>query len=119
MTIADRIKALRIEQGLSQGELADRIGKGDKSTICKMEGNGDSISLKNIKKIAEALHTTPAYLMGWEDDPPKPDKELGELTVTIMKSPRLIQLVKDFIKLDREQQDQFQSLIHFAADKGK
>lgn len=67
MTVADRIKQLRIELGLTQEDLAQRLGLEHKSSISKIEKAGDDITQKNIVKIANALHTTPEYLMGWED----------------------------------------------------
>lgn len=111
MTVADRIKALRTELEVSQAELARRIGNKDKSTISKIESYGDNISLKDISRIATALGTTSAYLMGWEE-PQRPDEKTGELLVEIRKSPRLLRLVEDFMKLNQAQQESVLALIH-------
>ena len=68
MTIADRIKLKRLEQDMSQTELALRAGYNNKTAISKLEHAGDNISMKQIKRVATALNISPAFLMGWEDD---------------------------------------------------
>ena len=110
-TVADRIKELRIEQGLTQMDLAKKIGKKDKSSICKIEGKKNDITLKDVSRVAIALGTTPEYLMGW-DKPQKPNEKTGELLVEIRKSPRLLRLVEDFMKLSQAQQESVLALIH-------
>lgn len=68
MTIADRIKAKRIEKDMSQTDLALRAGYNNKTAISKLEHAGDDISMKQIRRVATALNVSPAYLMGWEED---------------------------------------------------
>ena len=53
--------------GISQAELARRVGV-RQSTINSLI-NGDSRSSRSIVKIAQVLHTTPAYLSGDVADP--------------------------------------------------
>lgn len=66
MSIGQRIRTSRIQQGLSIDELAYRLGK-NRTTIYRYE-NGDieNLPLGILDSLAEALNTTPAYLMGWE-----------------------------------------------------
>ena len=64
MTIADRIRIKRTELGLSQTELADIAGYSDKTAVSKLEHSGDDISMKQIKRVAKALGTTSAVLLG-------------------------------------------------------
>lgn len=68
MNIGDRIKSMRIKMNLTQDELAASI-KSTKQTIHKYE-NGiiSNIPAGKIKIIAEKLQTTPAYLMGWDEN---------------------------------------------------
>lgn len=70
MTVADRIREKRLEIGLSQDELAKRLGYRDKTSISKIENSGDDISMKKIARVAAALGVTSAYLMGWEGENP-------------------------------------------------
>jgi len=68
MTIADRIRSKRSEIDLTQEELAKKAGYSDKTAISKFENAGDNITMKQVKRIAEALGCSPSYLMGWETD---------------------------------------------------
>lgn len=68
MTIGDRIRSLRIEKGMTQEELGEKVGV-KKAAINKYE-NGIVVNLKQsvIANLAEALETTPTYLLGYEDE---------------------------------------------------
>jgi transcriptional regulator with XRE-family HTH domain len=65
MTIGERIKARRIELNLTQDELAKKAGYKSRSSINKLESSR-TLPSRKIEKMAEALETTPAYLMGWD-----------------------------------------------------
>ena len=67
MTIGERIKQRRMELGLSQDELSRKMGYQTRNAIYQFEKK-DNMKLSLIEKFAEALDTTPAYLMGWEDE---------------------------------------------------
>lgn len=69
MTISDRIKIRREELGITQDELASKLGLKDKSSISQIENMGDDVTMKNVIRIATALSTTPRYLMGYEEAP--------------------------------------------------
>jgi len=67
MDMGQKIYNLRNQKGMTLEELGTKVGVG-KSTVRKWE-NGIIANMKRdkIAKVAEALETTPAYLMGWED----------------------------------------------------
>lgn len=66
--IQNKIKYLRSRQGLTLEELGNRIGV-TKATAQKYEsGEIPNIKRQMIEKLAYALDTTPAYLMGWAGD---------------------------------------------------
>lgn len=67
MELADRVRLRRIELGLSQEELAEKMGYSSRSSINKIE-MGRPVSQKIILRLAKALDTTPAYLMGWDQE---------------------------------------------------
>lgn len=69
MEIYERIKNRRQSLGISQQELAEEAGYSDRSSIAKIESGKVDLTQSRIEAIADALDTTPAYLMGWEDDP--------------------------------------------------
>lgn len=76
--IAQRIKALRQEKGLTLEQVASVVGVG-KSTVRKWEtGMIANMRRDKIAVLAKALGTTPEYLMGWEVKKETPSK--SELT---------------------------------------
>lgn len=67
MTTGQRIKIRRKAIGLSAEKLADILGVSP-ATIYRYEnGDIDKVPGDRLAPIANALHTTPGYLMGWED----------------------------------------------------
>ena len=72
MTMGERIKALRTQQGLTQEELGEKVGV-KKSAIYKYE-TGLVVNLKRstIEKLAKALGVKPTYLMGMTNEDPVP-----------------------------------------------
>ena len=69
MNIGDKIHALRLQQDLTLEEVGNIVGVG-KSTVRKWEtGQISNMRRDKIAKLAKALHTTPAYLMEWTDNP--------------------------------------------------
>lgn len=67
MTTADRIRKIREERGWSQEDLAKRLGLKDKSSVCRVEKQGNNVTTKSIRRYAEALNTTIPRIMGWSD----------------------------------------------------
>lgn len=60
---------LRKKNNMTLEEVGIKVGVG-KSTVRKWEtGEIANMRRDKIAKLAEALHTTPAYLMGWEETP--------------------------------------------------
>lgn len=69
MPLADRIKQLRTEAGLSQAELAEKAGAGDARQISRYENGRITPSLDAIAHIAQALNISIDYLV--IDDMPR------------------------------------------------
>ena len=61
--IYERIKTLREEKGITQDELAAKLGYTSRSSIAKIESGKTDISQSKVKEIAEILNTTTSYLM--------------------------------------------------------
>lgn len=68
MTIGQRVKIRREELGMSQEELATKVGYKSKSSINKIELGFRVLTQSKIKVIADALETTPSYIMGWDEE---------------------------------------------------
>ena len=82
MGLGQNIRLYRERLGLSQEELAKRLGYKDRSTIAKIENNINDITQSKITAIAEVLQTTPAALMGW-------DRPSGSLPSNIIPMPEM------------------------------
>ena len=63
--IGKRIRTRREELGITQEELASRLGNKSKTTIAKIENGTNDIVQSKVIEFAQVLDTTPAYLMGW------------------------------------------------------
>ena len=68
MGIGRRIKQRREELGMTQEELAKRLGYKSKSTVNKVELEINDITQSKINAYANALDTTVISLMGYEED---------------------------------------------------
>lgn len=104
--ISERIKALRLQNNLTLEQVGDIVGVG-KSTVRKWEtGEIKNMRRDKIAKLATALHTTPAYLMGWEDDIEKySDEELDNAILEV------------FNRLSEEKQKQALDYMNFLASQ--
>lgn len=75
MTVGERMKARRKQIGMSAEQVADQLNISP-STVYRYE-NGDieKMGIDKLTPIADALRTTPAYLMGWgtQSQPPPPN----------------------------------------------
>lgn len=74
--ILKRRKAL----GMTQEELAIRMGYKSKSTINKIELGINDIVQSKVVKFAEVLQTTPAFLMGLENGTHNDSTDTNELS---------------------------------------
>ncbi|HAQ4445999.1 TPA: LexA family transcriptional regulator [Enterococcus faecium] len=68
MDIGERMKLRRKELNLSADVVAEKLGV-SRSTIFRYEkGDIEKLPTNILDDIAEVLKTTPAFLMGWEDE---------------------------------------------------
>lgn len=63
-----RIKQKREELGISQDELAQRLGYKHRSSIQKIEAGLTDLPLSKVQEFADAMQTTAEWLMGWQDE---------------------------------------------------
>lgn len=87
MDLSEKIKMLRHKNNLTLEQVGEAVGVG-KSTVRKWEtGEIQNMRRDKIAKLAAALHTTPGYLMGWDDEHEIPplDEEKLELMNMINK----------------------------------
>lgn len=66
--IGQKIREAREYIGMTQEELATKMGYKGKSSISKIEAGVADIPQSKVVEFAKVLRTTTAFLMGWEDD---------------------------------------------------
>lgn len=64
LKVGANIRCIRESLGMTQQELADRLGYSSRSAINKIELGINELSLSRVFSFAEALNTTPHCLMG-------------------------------------------------------
>ena len=104
-TVGENILRMRKKLGWTQEELALKMGYKSKSTITKIERGKNDIPQSKILQFAEALGTTPAYLMGWEED----KKETASDDIELTEGERI--LIELFRKLPDEAQKMYLEVL--------
>lgn len=66
--IGDKILQRRTELNMSQEELALKVGYKDRSSIARIESGERDLRQKQVPIFAQALQTTTAWLMGYEEN---------------------------------------------------
>lgn len=108
--LSRKIKELRLAKKMTLEQVADIVGVG-KSTVRKWEtGMIANMKRDKIALLAKALSTTPADLMGWEE----------ESTETYIKVTEDEQKLLDLFRLIPENQQQMVlQMIHAALNTNK
>lgn len=81
-TVGENILRMRKKLEWTQEELALKMGYKSKSTINKIELGINDIPQSKIVKFAEVLGTTPAHLMGWEEEQSETTPSLDKIELT-------------------------------------
>ena len=115
MNMGEKIYYLRTKNNMTLEELGNKVGVG-KSTVRKWE-NGMIANMKRDKilKVAEALNTTPAYLMGWDEVKEEPKKKgvkipvLGRVAAGVP-----IEMIEDILDYEEITEDMAKHGEYFA-----
>ena len=114
MSIGNRIKIRREELGMTQDELAQRLGYKSRSSVNKIELNQRNLPQAQIKAIANILDTTPSYIMGWDEEE-NIEQIQTELEIVEMISKhygnQVIQILNDLLQFDSSEQEKLSSFI--------
>lgn len=94
MTLGDKIRIRREEAGLSQDELAHKLGYKSRSTIAKLESGVNDLTQSKLKAFADALNTTVADLLDWDDPIEKSNTEEAKKMIELFNV-RLSSLLKE------------------------
>ncbi len=105
-----RIRKRRISLGMSQDVLAQLTGYTSRSSIAKIEKGGVDLTQTKIVEIAEALKTTPAYVLG--------DDRNNNNTIEA-PSEKLNVLFKAAQDLNDEQLDEVMKIVNYVKTNSK
>ena len=100
LKLYENIKVLRLEQRMTQDELARRAGYTDRSSIAKIERGMVDLPQSKIKQFAKIFGVTPSHLMGWDASP----EDLGAMAATVLRDPDLLRLVQNYLALSESDQ---------------
>ena len=114
MTIGQRVKLRREELGLSQEELAKRIGYKSKTSINKIELDFRNLTQSKIKAIADALDTTPSYIMGWDEE-----AEGAKKAVPSEEDSLNAEIIKLFMGLTADQKKEALNYLRYLSTKSE
>ena len=110
-----QMKKRRKQLNMSADELAEKLGV-SRSTIFRYEkGDIDKVPADHIKKLAKALSTTPAYLMGWEEGL----ETNTDFIPKLMSNPSIVEHVKLLIELNESDRKSVFDMIEFLHKKGR
>lgn len=115
MTTGERIKQRRTELGLTQLELAQRLGNKSRASVCTVEKDKEDLTTTRIQQYAKALECTPGYLMGWEDiqGNKTPHGQLLDAYVNKEKTAKAIALYEQYENLPPDKKTQFETFLKF------
>ena len=102
MTLGEKVKARREQIGMTQEELAKKMGYKNKSSITKIEKGERDLPQSKIKQIADCLGTSPSYLMGWQRDEPRIDMDMLHKAVEMVIKEQAEQIEPDRIDVIAE-----------------
>lgn len=119
LNVGKNILAARKRLGITQEELASRVGYKTKSAINKIELGIRDLPQKKIAAFADALGVTPGYLMGWEEKPAEELQGMGALAADVLLNPRIMEIVQDLLVLSDGDQETVRALVAALAAKTK
>ena len=81
MDVGERIKNRRKQLGLSAEQIAAELGVSP-ATVYRYESNEImNMRIDKLEPIAKALHTSPAYLMGWSEETSSAAEDTNLVTI--------------------------------------
>ena len=116
MTINARLKLLRKRNDMTLEEVANKVGL-SRATVQRYEsGVIPGIPSDKIEALAEIYHTTPAYIMGWEEEIKEDPVALAEKHLDVLMDDVFIKLNDKYNKLNAKQRKIVENLIDSLVD---
>ena len=119
MTVGDRIRKHRELSGISQTDLAEKIGV-SKQTLYKYEKNViTNIPSDKIEEIAKVLNVSESCLMGWENKEIEliNKEEKGKSLAKLIANENMLDAVVKLSKLQPEDKEMVVNLINSLYEK--
>ena len=112
MEVGERIRLRREELHMTQEELAKKVGYTSRSSVAKVEANANGMVQSKLTLFANALQTTPAYLLGWsEEETTKKNDAIADIVVKMRTDDKFLQAVMKIYAFDPDKLDSFLNLI--------
>jgi transcriptional regulator with XRE-family HTH domain len=103
MEVGERIKARREQLNMTQDELAKKVGYTSRSSVAKVEANANGMVQSKLILFANALQTTPAYLLGWEEEPHTKNDAITDIILRLRSDNNFLTVVQNINSLTPEQ----------------
>ena len=110
--IGERIKNAREKADMSLNDVALKLGV-NKSTILRYE-NGEISKVKApiIDGLAKALHVSPHYLMGWEEEEQKKNDIQADIILKMRTDSTFMSVVENLYKLDKDKLETINQMLN-------
>lgn len=119
LNIGKNILAARKRLGLTQEELAARVGYKTKSAINKIELGVRDLPQKKIAAFAQALDMTPGQLMGWDEKPAEELQDMGALAAEVIMDQDAMEMAREYMQLSEADRYAVRLVMASMAEKQK
>jgi transcriptional regulator with XRE-family HTH domain len=117
--VGKNIAAARKRAGMTQEELASRVGYKTKSAINKIELGIRDLPQKKIAAFADALGVTPGHLMGWDEKPAEELQDMGALAAQVIMDLDAMEMMHKYMRLGESDRHTVRVLVDTLAEKTK
>ena len=112
MHIGKRIKECRTKLGLSQRDLAEKMGYKNHSVIARIEAGSVDLPQSRIDQFAQVLGVSHAYLLGLvSEEASTKNSRMAELVVKMRKDPEFFEAVSKMADLSADEFHNIQFLL--------
>ncbi|WP_138993477.1 helix-turn-helix domain-containing protein [Larkinella sp. C7] len=112
MDVSNNIRSIRERKGLTQVDIANRLGT-ERSNYARLENRNVNLTLKQIQEIAEALEVSVYEIIGM----PQTDDLRGEQTETLQRLEEKLKMTEEALKDKKRNIKLYKSFIEWT--KGK
>ena len=103
MEVGERIRMRREELNMTQDELARKVGYTSRSSVAKVESNANGMVQSKLVAFANALQTTPAYLLGFDEQSEKKNDAITDIILKLRTDSDYLEVVSMLKGLSAEE----------------